>query len=74
MRDLYSAKQWVQAEADLLHRLSEDMRMYALKHDAIRRELMTQEERQAYLHALERLAGSRFLSLPWLTSAEDMRV
>jgi hypothetical protein len=50
----------LQAQASALERIAEDMRTYALKHDAIRRELMTNEENNAYRTALLRLVGHRY--------------
>lgn len=47
----------VEREAALLGRLAEDMRRYAIKHDAIRRYLASQEERDASEMALTALAG-----------------
>ena len=65
-------ERWAAASGSAFERLAEDMRMCALKHDATRRELMTDEERQGYQRALERLVGNRFLSLPWTTAAEEV--
>lgn len=44
-------------EAAILERLSEDMRRYATKHDAIRRALASEEENEAADHAISMLAG-----------------
>jgi len=44
---------------------AEDMRSYALKHDAIRRALVNRDERDAYLRALVHLVGARNLCVPW---------
>lgn len=44
-------------EADLLERLSEDMRRFALKQDAVRRYLLSKEEAAAAQRALRVLAG-----------------
>jgi len=41
------------------------MRMYALKHDAIRQQLVTQEERNAYYRGLAWVAGERTMAQPW---------
>jgi hypothetical protein len=49
----------VQIQAGVFERIAEDMRTYALKHDAIRRELVTNEEHHAHRTALLRLAGNR---------------
>ena len=57
----------VAAEADALERYARDMRMYALKHDAIRRELATEEERYAYYRGLAWVAGEQTIARPWTT-------
>ncbi len=49
----------VQAQAGVFERIAEDMRTSALKHDAIRRELVTNEEHHAHRTALLRLVGHR---------------
>jgi GTP-binding protein EngB required for normal cell division len=46
-------------EADMLKRLSEDMRRYALKHEGMRRDLANVEEVSADRRALTLLAGHR---------------
>jgi GTP-binding protein EngB required for normal cell division len=43
-------------------RLAEDMERYALKHDALRRYLTSEEERRADKDVLHRLAGRRFIN------------
>jgi GTP-binding protein EngB required for normal cell division len=53
------ARSLVRIQARVLEQIAEDMRMYALKHDAIRRELVTNKERRAYRTALLRLVGQR---------------
>jgi GTP-binding protein EngB required for normal cell division len=50
----------LQAQASVLERIAEDMRTYALKHNAVRRELATNEESNAYRTALLRLVGHRY--------------
>ena len=57
----------VKAEAEALKRCARDMRMYALKHDAIRRELVTDEERTAYYRGLAWVAGEPTMARPWTT-------
>lgn len=52
-------------EARVLERLTEDMQSYALMHDAVRRQLSTESERQASILALSRVAGFRNISVPW---------
>jgi N-acetylglucosamine kinase-like BadF-type ATPase len=41
----------------LLRRTNEDMRRYSLKHDALRRDLVSDEEQRAYRQALQLLCG-----------------
>jgi GTP-binding protein EngB required for normal cell division len=57
----------VASEAEALERCARDMRMYALKHDAIRRELVTEEERNAYYRGLAWVAGEQTIARPWTT-------
>ena len=52
--------------ASLLERTAEDLQRYALKHDALRRYLTSEEERRASQNALLLLAGHRNLSSPWV--------
>ena len=49
----------VELPATLLERLSEDMARYALKHDAVRRYLASDEEETAAQRALLLVAGHR---------------
>lgn len=53
------------AHATLLERTAEDLQRYALKHDALRRYLTSEEERSASQIALLLLAGHRNLTSPW---------
>jgi GTP-binding protein EngB required for normal cell division len=62
-----SVYELVASEAEALERIARDMRMYALKHDAIRRGLVTEEERNAYLRGLAWVAGERTIARPWPT-------
>jgi len=57
------------AAARRFDQLSEDMRNYAIKRDAIRSGLLTGDEEQAHLRALVRLAGHQGLCGVW--SAEE---
>jgi GTP-binding protein EngB required for normal cell division len=57
----------IAAEAEVLERCARDMRMYALKHDAVRRELATEEEQNAYYRGLAWVAGDRTIARPWPT-------
>jgi hypothetical protein len=49
-------------QAQILDRVAEDMQQHALKHYAIRRGLMTEEESNAHIHGLSLLAGHPDLS------------
>ncbi len=59
--DLELARTLIFEQANALDRISEDMQTYALKHDAVRRELATDGERLAYLSGLSLLAGAKKL-------------
>ena len=61
------ANELLASEAEALERCARDMRMYALKHDAIRRELVTDEERNAYYRGLAWVAGEQTIARPWPT-------
>lgn len=61
------ARLLVEDLSEVLRRIAENMRLCALKHDAIRRELASTEEHDAYLTGLLRLAGDRRLAHPWVT-------
>ena len=58
-------RQLLERESVLLHRIAEDMQRYSLKHDALRRHLASDEERDAALKALLSLVGHRSVSSPW---------
>lgn len=58
-------KQLLEREAFLLQRVAEDMQRYSLKHDALRRYLTSDEERDSSLKALLLLVGHRSVSSPW---------
>lgn len=60
------AQKVLQAHAQLMERTTEDLQRYALKHDALRRHLTSEEERRAALLALLLLAGHRNVSAPWV--------
>jgi hypothetical protein len=60
--DLETARALIFEQARTLDRISEDMQTYALKHDAVRRELLSEEEWSAYMTGLSLLAGNRKLS------------
>ncbi len=55
----------LRAHANLLERTAEDLQRYALRHDALRRYLTSEEERSAAQLALLLLAGHRSVSAPW---------
>jgi GTPase Era involved in 16S rRNA processing len=55
----------IAAHAALLERTAEDLQRYALKHDALRRHLTSEEERRASQLALLLLSGHRNVSSPW---------
>ena len=61
-----AAQKLLEAHARLLERTSEDLQRYALKHDALRRYLASEEERRASQLALLLLAGHRNVSAPWV--------
>jgi GTP-binding protein EngB required for normal cell division len=52
-------------EAAILERLAENMERYALKHDALRRGLQSEDERVAYHRGLSQLVGDKRLQAPW---------
>jgi GTP-binding protein EngB required for normal cell division len=54
------------SHAHLLERTAEDLQRYAIKHDALRRHLASEEERRAAQLALLLLAGHRNVSAPWV--------
>jgi hypothetical protein len=60
------ARELLRAQANLLERTAEDLQRYALKHDALRRHLTSEEERSASQLALLLLAGHRNVSAPWV--------
>jgi hypothetical protein len=51
----------LRVEARRAGEISESMREFVIKHDARRRELMTNEERRAWRDALVLLVGERYL-------------
>lgn len=63
--DSAESRKLIAAHAALLERTAEDLERYALKHDALRRYLTSEEERRASQVALLLLAGHRNLSSPW---------
>jgi GTP-binding protein EngB required for normal cell division len=65
LKDSTILKQILGREAFLLQRVSEDMQRYSLRHDALRRSLTSDEERDASLKALLLLVGHRSVSSPW---------
>ncbi len=61
-----AVRELLEAHANLLERTAEDLQRYALKHDALRRYLTSEEERRASQNALLLLAGHRNLTSPWV--------
>lgn len=62
--DLNGARLLSSRCARALRRAAEDMRHHALKHDAIRRGLMSADEREAHQAGLRKLAADMLLTLP----------
>ncbi|MGA2434783.1 MAG: hypothetical protein ABSG25_05800, partial [Bryobacteraceae bacterium] len=60
--DTETARRLILDQAIVLDRISEDMQTYSLKHDAVRRELASDEEWVAHMLGLARLVGDRRLS------------
>jgi GTP-binding protein EngB required for normal cell division len=60
--DLETARSLLLEQARTLDRISEDMQTCSLKRDALRRELVGEEEWMAHLLGLSRLVGNRRLS------------
>ncbi|MFZ0320026.1 MAG: dynamin family protein [Candidatus Sulfotelmatobacter sp.] len=55
-----SFRKWLlHREAALMERIAEDMQRYAIKHDALRRDLASAEEHDSYLQALQLIVGHR---------------
>lgn len=52
-------------EAALFERLAENMKRYSLRHDALRRGLNSEDERNAYHRGLSQLVGDKRLQAPW---------
>jgi hypothetical protein len=46
-------------EAAVMERFAEDMQRYAIKYDALRRDLASAEEHNSYLQALQLIVGHR---------------
>ena len=49
---------------------AEDMRSYAMKHEAIRRALQNRNEKDAYLRAIIRIVGDQSVCVPWAGDGE----
>ncbi|HZV21357.1 MAG TPA: dynamin family protein [Hyphomicrobiales bacterium] len=78
--DIKIIRQLTLRQAEVIERLAEDMRRYALKHDAVRRFLASAEETAAAAQALKLFAGHRQLGFPhdehlhkWWTSGAGAR-
>ncbi len=65
VRDPGLGQALVNFEAALFERLAENMELYSLKHDALRRELQSEDERIAYHRCLSQLVGVKSLQSPW---------
>ena len=59
VRDAVAVRRLLEREAAMLDRLAEDMRRYAIKRDAVRRSLVTEEELEAARRAVAAVAGLR---------------
>lgn len=66
--DVDVARLLVIEQSRAMEALAEDMQRYALNRDAVRSQLATEGEWQAYKRGLSRLVGSRNLSKPWKAS------
>jgi GTP-binding protein EngB required for normal cell division len=60
-----AAETLLNAHAQFFERMAEDAQRYALRHDALRRHLTSEEERRASQLMLLMLAGHRSLCAPW---------
>lgn len=69
--DVAHGKRIVRAVADVLERAAEDLRTYALKRESLRRHLLNEEERDAYLQTIARMGGARELVGPWWRDEDD---
>jgi len=56
----------------ILSATAEDMQSFSLKRDALRRNLYNKDEDDAYLRALIRLAGTRYLAVPWNRDEQEV--
>ncbi len=63
------ARDLLRSHARLLERVAEDMQRYALRHNALRRYLTSEEERRASQLALLLLAGHRSVNAPWTVAS-----
>jgi small GTP-binding protein len=62
VKDTLLRSRLLQRHADLLQRLAEDLQRFALRHDGLRRHLLSEEERNAPRQALAMVAGERSVS------------
>jgi GTP-binding protein EngB required for normal cell division len=69
-RDADIGRLLVDEQARVLQRLGEEMQIYSLKRDALRRQLATSQQHEAHRLALERLVGTRYLALPYRDEAQ----
>jgi small GTP-binding protein len=63
------ARKLVRSQASLLERTGEDLQRYAIKFEALRRNLTSAEERQAAQLAMTLLAGHRNVITPWVVES-----
>jgi hypothetical protein len=56
--------------ARLFAQISEDMQNYALKRDALRRDIQNLDEEDAYLRGLIHSVGAKKVCFPWEMDAE----
>jgi hypothetical protein len=63
--DLEHARRLVRRLADTFERAAEDLQMYALKRESLRRHLTSEDERHAALHVIAQFSGDRELARPW---------
>jgi hypothetical protein len=49
---------------------TEDMRSFAMKHEALRRTLQNRNEEDAYLRTIIHIVGGRSVCMPWVKNGE----
>ena len=63
---IYAARALALSSAASLERAADTMKRFALKFDALRQDLTTNEERQAYVTGLAKLVGDRRVTTNWV--------